>query len=151
VTDIMTDTMTAPGQPAPQIHRPLLQFTLPGCRTELRLGALLVLAGTFLWNFVGPAVAIKIAILGLPLVLVGAITQTLAARRGVDAYPWKMAVAMLALGVPMCFDFRYRDAPGDTVHILLVGPFLAASGAWLAIWWPISAILLRRARAQEAA
>ncbi len=146
-------------QPAPQPQpsapdaprRPLLQFTLPGCRTELRLGALLVLAGTFLWNFAGPALAMKLAVVGLPLLIVGAALQALrSSRQGVDAYPWKLAVAMLILGVPMCWDFRYRDAPGAAVQVLLVGPILAIAGAWLALWWPVAAMNLRRARAEAA-
>ncbi len=148
----MNDQPAPLPQPAPEAPgRPWLQFTLPGCRTELRLGALLVLAGTFLWNFAGPSLAMKLAILGLPLLIVGAVLQALlAARQGVDAYPWKLAVAMLILGVPMCFDFRYRDAPGAEVQVLLVGPILAVAGGWLALWWPVSAMNLRRARLEAA-
>lgn len=148
----MTDQPAPLPQPAPEApRRPWLQFTLPGCRTELRLGALLVLAGTFLWNFAGPSLAMKLAIVGLPLLVVGAALQALlSARQGVDAYPWKLAVAMLLLGVPMCFDFRYRDAPGAEVQLLLVGPILAVAGGWLALWWPVSAMNLRRARMEAA-
>lgn len=136
--------------PAPR--RAWLQFTLPGCRTELRVGALLVLAGTFLWNFAGPALAMKLAILGLPLLAVGAVLQALlSARQGVDAYPWKLALAMLVLGLPMCWDFRYRDVPGEAVQLLLVGPILAIAGAWLALWWPVDSFNRHRARAMEAA
>ncbi len=138
-----------PAAAAPR--RPWLQFTLPGCRTELRLGALLVLSGTFLWNFAGPSLAMKLAVIGLPLLVVGAALQALlSARQGVDAYPWKLAVAMLILGVPMCFDFRYRDAPGAELQLLLVGPILAVAGGWLALWWPVSAMNLRRARMEAA-
>jgi hypothetical protein len=141
----VTDSPTAP-------RRAWLQFTLPGCRTELRIGALFVLAGTFLWNFAGPALAMKLAILGLPLVAIGAVLQALlSAKHGVDAYPWKLAVAMLLLGVPMCWDFRYRDVPGETVQLLLVGPILAIAGAWLALWWPVAMFNLRRARTADAA
>jgi hypothetical protein len=141
----VTDSPTTP-------HRAWLQFTLPGCRTELRLGALLVLAGAFLWNFAGPALAMKLAILGLPLLAVGAALQALlSARRGIDAYPWKLAVAMLILGVPMCWDVRYRDVPGEAVQLLLVGPILALAGAWLALWWPVDLISRRLARAAATA
>ena len=149
----MTDLPTPLPQPTPEApRRPWLQFTLPGCRTELRLGALLVLAGTFLWNFAGPSLAMKLAVIGLPLLIVGAVLQALlSARQGVDAYPWKLAAAMLMLGLPMCFDFRYRDAPGGELQLLLVGPILALAGGWLALWWPVSALNLRRARAEAAA
>lgn len=146
----MTNTADSPTPPA--APRGGLQFTSPGCRTELRLGALFVLAGTFLWNFAGPALAIKLALIGLPLLLIGTVLQALlSSRRGIDAYPWKLAVAMLILGVPMIFDFRYRDAPGAEVQVLLVGPILAIAGGWLALWWPVAALALRRARAEAAA
>ena len=79
-----------------------------------------------------------------------ALQALLSARRGVDAYPWKLAVAMLILGLPMCVDFRYRDAPGGELHLLLVGPILAVAGAWLALWWPVAALNLRRARTEAA-
>lgn len=148
----MNDQPAPQSPPAPEAQRrPWLQFTLPGCRTELRLGALLVLAGTFLWNFAGPSLAMKLAVIGLPLLIVGAALQALlSARQGVDAYPWKLAVAMLILGVPMCFDFRYRDAPGADLQMLLVGPILAVAGGWLALWWPVSVMNLRRARMEAA-
>lgn len=131
-------------------RRGLLQFTLPGCRTELRIGALLVLAGTFLWNFAGPTLAIRIAVLGLPLLAAGAVLQALQARRTPESYPWKLAVAMLVLGLPMCWDFRFRDAPGEPVQMLLVGPILAASGAWLALWWAVAALRARTPVAEAA-
>ncbi len=138
-------------QPQPAPRRSWLQFTMPGCRTELRLGALLVLAGSFLWNFAGPALAMKLAVVGLPLLIIGAALQAVVtSRQGIDAYPWKLAVAMLVLGLPMCWDFRFRDAPGGPIHILLVGPILAVAGAWLALWWPVSAMNLKRARAEAA-
>jgi hypothetical protein len=139
-------------QPPPAGEQPprraWLQFTFPGCRSELRLGALLVLAGTFLWNFAGPSLAMRLAVIGLPLLVVGAMLQALKeSRQGIDAYPWKLAVAMLLLGVPMCWDFRYRDAPGTPVSMLLIGPILASAGAWLLLWWPVSHSTSTRARA----
>lgn len=140
--------MNEPAPVPPPARRPWWAFTHPGCRTELRLGALLVLAGTFLWNFAGPALAMRIALLGLPLLAIGAVLQALReARRGIDAFPGKLALAMLALGVPMCWDFRFRDGPGEPLQILLVGPILAASGGWLLLWWGVDAWLRRRARA----
>ncbi len=143
----MTD---APTTAPASARRGLLQFTFPGCRTELRLGALLVLAGTFLWNFAGPTLAIRIAVLGLPLLAVGAVLQALQANRAAGSYPWKLAVAMLVLGLPMCWDFRFRDAPGEPMQLLLVGPILAASGAWLALWWAVAALRARTPTAEAA-
>lgn len=147
----MTDPAAAPAAPPadpPKPRKAWLQFTHPGCRTELRVGALLVLAGTFLWNFAGPSLAMKLALAGLPLLAIGAVLQAL---KGTQGYPWRLAVAMLLLGLPMCWDFRYRDLPGGPVHLLLIGPILAVSGAWLALWWPLAARNQARARAAEAA
>ena len=118
-------------------------FTDPGCRTELRVGALLVLAGTFLWNFVGPSVAIKLAIVGAPLVLVGTVLQALGVG-GHGGFPWKLGLAMLILGGAMSYDFRYREVPGGPQFMLLVGPILAGTGAWIAAWWPVAALIRRR-------
>lgn len=132
---------TAPAPSAPR--KPWLQFTHPGCRTELRVGALLVLAGTFLWNFAGPSLAVKLAIIGMPFLIVGTIIQAL---RGTHGYPWRLALAMLILGLPMCWDFRYRDEPGGPLHLLLIGPILAVAGAWLLLWWPLAARNQRRAQ-----
>lgn len=143
----MTEPAPAPAAPADgqaeekKPRKPWLQFTHPGCRTELRVGALLILAGTFLWNFAGPTLAMRLALIGLPLLAVGAVLQ---AMRPAPGYPWKVALAMLALGLPMCWDFRYRDMPGGPVELLLIGPILACSGAWLMLWWPVATLRLRR-------
>ncbi|MEK7413016.1 MAG: hypothetical protein AAB263_06845 [Planctomycetota bacterium] len=126
-----------------------LVFTRPGCRTELRLGALLVLAGTFLWNFVGPTMAIKIALAGIPLVLIGTVLQALGigSKRG---FPWKLGLSMLILGGAMCYDFRYRDVPGGPLLLVLVGPILASAGLWITLWWPIATLTQRRAALETA-
>lgn len=141
--------MTDPAQAAPAAAAPRrtwMQFTYPGCRTELRVGVLLLLSGTFLWNFAGPALAIKLALAGAPLLAFGAVMQALGTPR---SYPWKLAVAMLALGLPMCWDFRFRDDPSGELQLLLVGPLLAGAGAWLALWWLVAA--MRRPAPVEAA
>ena len=135
----MSDATTAPTE-----SKSSLVFTEPGCRTELRVGALLVLAGTFLWNFVGPAMAIKIAIVGLPLVLVGTVLQALGVGTK-QGFPWKLGLSMLILGGAMCYDFRYRDVPGGPIAIVLVGPLLASAGVWITAWWPVAVITQRRA------
>ena len=73
------------------------------------------------------------------------------ARRGLPGMPWKLGVAMLILGVAMTWDFRYRDLPGGPMGVVLVGPILAVSGAWILLWLPFAARWLRQARAGEAA
>lgn len=148
----MTDATTSAAsvEPAAKAKKASFAFTTDGCRSELRLGALLVLAGTFLWNFVGPTWAMRVAIVGLPLLLVGVVLQALAARRGVPGMPWKLGIAMLILGAAMTWDFRYRDIPGGTMDVVLVGPILAVSGIWILLWLPLSAAWLRRATAGDA-
>lgn len=145
----MTDAApTAPGSEAakPAAKRPGFAFTTDGCHTVLRLGALLVLMGTFLWNFVGPTWAMRLALVGAPLLLVGVVLQALAARRGVPGMPWKLGLAMLILGAAMTWDFRYRDLPGGAMAVVLVGPILAAAGGWILLWTPLAGAWLRRAR-----
>ena len=141
----MTDPDPAPAAALPAPRKAWLVFTEPGCRTELRVGALLVLAGTFLWNFAGPALAMKLAVLGLPLLAIGTVLQV----RTPAAFPWRMGLAMLLLGGAMCWDFRYRDAPGTPVSMLLIGPILASAGAWLLLWWPVALVIRRRRAAVE--
>lgn len=141
----MTDAAPAPTPPAAAPPpKTGFKFTLPGCRTELRLGALLVLSGAFLWNFVGPTVAMRLIVVGAPLFLVGVVTQALAARRGIDAMPWKLGLCMLALGGAMCWDFRFREVPGGEMSLVLVGPVLAAAGLWLSLWTLPAQLWLRR-------
>ena len=148
MTDPTPDAAAAAG---PAAKKASFAFPPAACRSELRLGALLVLAGTFLWNFVGPTWAMRVAVVGAPLLLVGVVMQALAARRGLPGMPWKLGVAMLILGVAMTWDFRYRDLPGGPMGVVLVGPILAVSGAWILLWLPFAARWLRQARAGEAA
>ena len=42
-------------------------FTDDGCRTELRVGALLILAAVFLWLWLGPLTSMKLFLAGVPL------------------------------------------------------------------------------------
>ncbi len=146
----MTDA--SPTASAPDVPRkPLFTFTDDGCRSELRLGALLIAAGAFLWLFIGPTWATRLCLFGAPLLVIGSILQAVQARRGLPGYPWKLALGFLILGVPMYFDLGYREVPGGELHRIAYGPILAAAGAWLALWWPL-AVLNRRAwqRQQQA-
>jgi hypothetical protein len=136
--------------PAPP-RKPLFTFTDDGCRTELRCGALLIAAGAFLWLFIGPTWATRLCLIGAPLLLIGCVLQAVQARRGLPGYPWKLALGFLILGLPMCFDLRYREAPGAELHRIAYGPILAAAGAWLALWWPLAAFNRRAwSRRQQA-
>lgn len=122
-------------------------FTDPGCRTEIRLGALLVLGAVFLWLFLGPVMCSRIYLLGAPLLLVGVPIQALQARRdGRPGFPWKLGLTMTIGGLMMAWggliglpDLRFRETVTGPVQTQPVGPLLAAAGAWILIWWPVAA------------
>jgi hypothetical protein len=87
----VTDAATAAPVPAadpPQRSRFAIVFTEDGCRTDLRLGALLILAAVFLWWFLGPDVCSKAYLVGAPLFFFGVVMQAVQARRdGRPGYP----------------------------------------------------------------
>jgi hypothetical protein len=120
-------------------------FTDPGCRTEVRLGALLVLAAVFLWLFFGPVICSRIFMIGGPLLLIGVPIQALQARRdGRPGYPTKLGLVMAWGGIIGLPDLRYREAVGGPIETQPVGPLLAAAGLWILMWWPVA-----RSRRQE--
>ena len=114
-------------------------FTDPGCRTDVRLGALLILAAVFLWLWLGPTTASRLYLIGAPLLLWGVPWQALQARRdGRPGFPWKLGLAMAIGGAVMWPDLRYREAPGGPVYVQEVAPLLLAAGVWILAWWPIA-------------
>jgi hypothetical protein len=114
-------------------------FTDPGCRSDVRLGALLILAAVFLWLWLGPTTASRLYLLGAPLMLWGVPWQALQARRdGRPGFPWKLGLAMAIGGAVMWPDLRYREAPGAAVQVQEVAPLLLAAGLWILAWWPIA-------------
>jgi hypothetical protein len=114
-------------------------FTDPGCRSDIRLGALLILAAVFLWLWLGPTTASRLYLLGAPLMLWGVPWQALQARRdGRPGFPWKLGLAMAIGGAVMWPDLRYREAPGAPVQVQEVAPLLLAAGLWILAWWPIA-------------
>jgi hypothetical protein len=114
-------------------------FTDDGCRTELRIGALLLLAAVFLWLFLGPARSAMIFMLGVPLLAIGAPLQAWQGRtQGRPGYPWKLAIAFTVLGAFMWPDMLYRDVPGGPVGVQPMAPMMLGSGLWLLLWWPVS-------------
>lgn len=152
----MTETATA--APAPSASAAAVPqasgfvFTDPGCRTEIRVGALLVLAAVFLWLFLGPVMCSRIYLLGAPLLLIGVPIQALQARRdGRPGFPWKLGLTMTIGGLVMAWggliglpDLRFREQMTGPVQTQPVGPLLAAAGIWILIWWPVA-----RSRRQE--
>lgn len=127
-------------------------FTDAGCRTDIRLGALLVLMAVFLWLWWGPTTSSRIYMVGMPLLLWGVPFQALAARReGRPGFPWKLGLALAFGGLVMAWggycglpDLRYREAMDAPVQTQPVGPLMAAAGIWILMWWPVA-----RSRRQE--
>lgn len=149
MTDAASSAAPAPaaGQPsadpaAQQQKQPAsagFAFTDPGCRTDVRLGALLILAAVFLWLWLGPTTASRLYLFGAPLLLWGVPWQALQARReGRPGFPWKLGLAMAIGGAVMWPDLRYREAPGGPVYVQEVAPLLLAAGLWILAWWPVA-------------
>ncbi len=128
----------APLVPAP-VAKPGFAFTDPGCRTEVRVGALLVLMGLFLWLWLGPSLSIKLCWIGLPLVAVGVPIQAIQARRdGRPGYPWKLGLT-LAIGAGLMWkDLTYREYVGGALMVQPIAPILMSVGAWILVWWPVA-------------
>lgn len=117
-------------------------FTEPGCRTEVRLGTLLVLGSVFLWLWLGPAISSLLYFIGLPLILVGAPLQAWQARRHArPGYPLKLAIVLTVGGAAMWPDLTYREVVGGPLHVQPVAPMLLVAGAWMLAWWPLARML----------
>lgn len=133
-----TPAGAVPAQPDKPPKTPFA-FTDDGCRTEIRLGGLLILAGVFLWLWLGPQTSSLLYFIGLPLVLIGVPIQAMQARRdGRPGYPWKLGLAFTLGGLAMCLDLRYREVVGATVDVQPVAPMLLAAGVWITAWWPFA-------------
>ncbi|MBA3710264.1 MAG: hypothetical protein H0W83_15745 [Planctomycetes bacterium] len=147
----MTDTVPAagsasePDKKSDKEAKPGFTFTDPGCRTEIRVGALLVLAAVFLWLWLGPETSGRLYLVGAPLLLIGVPLQAFQAMRGRPGFPWKLGIAFALLGGLMWPDLRYRESVDGPIHVQPVVPLLLGAGLWILAWWPISRIAARRA------
>ena len=101
-----------PGTLPPAADKPAAEasafcFTDPGCRTDLRLGALIVLGAVFLWLWWGPTASSRLYMVGALLLLWSVPLQAIQARRaGRPGYPWKLGLAMSIGGAVMWPDLR---------------------------------------------
>ena len=122
----------------PPSDKPGWAFTDPGCRTDVRVGALLILASVFLWLWFGPSTSAKIYLAGCPFLLWGIPWQAIQAKSGRPGYPWKLGLAMALLGGAMWPDLRYREVPGGPIGVQIIAPLLLGSGLWILLWWPVA-------------
>jgi hypothetical protein len=145
----MTDAVVpaAAELPSKPVKRPGFTFTDPGCRTEVRAGALLVLAAVFLWLWAGPTLASKIYLVGAALLVIGVPIQAFQSRRGRPGFPWKVGLAMTLLGLAMWPDLIYREAVGGVRRVQDIAWMLTGAGAWILLWWPVARIGRKRAEA----
>lgn len=128
----------APLAPAKPVSKGF-SFTDDGCRTEIRLGALLVLAGMFLWLWLGPTKSNYINLLGLVLVAVGVPLQVWDARRSArPGYPWKLGITMAVLGALMWKDLLYRERYDGPLAVQPMAPVFLGVGLWILAWWPFA-------------
>ncbi len=142
--------MTTP--PAPAINAPAptprsgFAFTDPGCRTDVRVGALLILGALFLWLWFGPATSAKLFLAGAPFLLWGIPWQAIQGwRQGRPGYPWKLGIAMTLMGIFTWIDLRYRELPDGPVSVQIIAPLLTGAGVWILLWWPVSRLPTRDA------
>lgn len=135
-----SDPLSAAAGPAKPTAEPsAFCFTDPGCRTEVRAGALIILAAVFLWLFFGPTFCSRLYLVGAPLLLIGIPIQAIQARRdGRPGYPWKLGLALTIGGALMWPDLRYREAIDGPVYVQEIAPLLLAAGAWILLWWPFA-------------
>ena len=144
MTDAATDPSTVPSPSPEQAPKPdqaskkAFAFTDPGCRTDIRAGALLILGAVFLWLWFGPQTSAKIYLVGAPLLVWGVPWQALQARSGRPGFPWKLGVAMTILGVAMWPGLRFQNGPGEPIEVQIIAPLLTAAGAWILLWWPVA-------------
>lgn len=144
MTDTVPDTVPATPQTPPTVVQPAAEssafcFTDPGCRTDLRLGALIVLGSVFLWLWWGPTASSRLYMAGALLLSWSVPLQAIQARRaGRPGYPWKLGLAMAIGGAVMWPDLRFRDVVGAPVQVQEVAPLLLIAGAWILMWWPLA-------------
>lgn len=121
--------------------KPGFTFTKDGCRTEIRVGVLLLLAGVFFWLFLGPVACTRICIVGLAAILIGVPLQALDGKRyGRPGYPIQLGIILTIGGLLMIPDLCYRETVDGPLQVQIFGPLLVLAGVWMLAWWPVSKI-----------
>ena len=119
--------------------KPGFTFTKDGCRTEIRVGALLLLAGIFFWLFLGPATCTKICLVGLVAILIGVPLQALDAKKyNRPGYPKLLGWIFTIGGLAMLPDLCYRESIGGPLQIQIIGPLIVIAGVWMLAWMPVA-------------
>jgi hypothetical protein len=104
-------------------------ITEDGCRTEVRLGLLLSMAGVFVWLWQGPGMAVRLYFPGLILLLLGLFLQVRDAQRlGRPGYPTKAGFLLFVGGLLLAFDVMYRESVGGPLRVQPIAPMVATVG-----------------------
>ena len=118
--------------PAPQDQaekRSRWTLTEDGCRTEVRLGLLLSMAGVFVWLWQGPSMAVKLYFPGFGLLLLGLWWQIRDAQTaGRPGYPTKAGIILFVGGLLLSLDVMYREDVGGPLQIQPIAPMVTAVG-----------------------
>ncbi|MHC5068520.1 MAG: hypothetical protein ACYTF0_08005 [Planctomycetota bacterium] len=136
----MTTDASAPSTPDPIDVPPTgFAFTDSGCRSEVRLGALLVMMAVFMWLFLGPTVCAWLFIIGAGCLLVGVPRQAFEARRhGRPGYPFKLGLTLSVFGAILCWDYLYREGVGQDLQVHYIAWMMFGSGLWMLAWAPLA-------------
>ena len=105
---------------------------------RVALGALLVLVAVFVWLWLGPDVASRLALIGMPLLIIGGALQVRDAGKGRPGYPGKLAITLLVFGLLMLPDLRYRESVGGPLSWQPMPVLMLIAGVWLCALWPIA-------------
>ncbi|TVR15460.1 MAG: DUF308 domain-containing protein [Planctomycetota bacterium] len=110
-------------------------FTDGGCRTEVRIGLLLMLAAVFLWLWLGPTMSARLYLLGCPLLIVGIPLQAWQSRTASrPGYPLKIGIILTVGGLLMWPDVLYRETVDGALGVQPMAPLLLLPGLWILAW-----------------
>jgi hypothetical protein len=128
-----------PQAPPKKTKREPWTVTDDGCRTEIRVGGLLMFVGLFGWQWlIGPKWGTWLMASGALAILVGVPVQALEARRGRPGYPWKLGIILTAFAGALLVDLTYREQVGGPLLAHPAGWFFLGAAVWTLGWWPVA-------------
>ena len=127
--------------------KPSWTFTDDGCRWEVRLSLLVMLAAVFLWLFLSPPRSAPLYFIALPVFMVGVVIQAIQGRKqGRPGYPLKIGVILTAIGLLSIPGALYRETVDGPLGIQPMVLLMLFPGIWILGCWPFSRQRLIKAR-----